>query len=136
MEQRLRFLEQMKNRLETINQENPQFGSVRKPKEKTMPRPLNKMEYITRLKMKLNAWVKELDRWETEAYQVAPNEEYLAQIHKLDLKLSEGFEKLRDLMGTTDENWDGIKQEADILLEDIMSTFDLVRGTAGSGVGH
>ena len=136
MEQRVKFFEQMKDRLETINEENQELGSGGKPEKMKTLRPVSKNEYITRVKARLNAWINELDRWEAEAYQMALDEDYLAQIHKLDQKLSEGYEKLRDLMGTTDESWDGIKKEADILLEDIMSTFDLVRETAGGGLGH
>jgi hypothetical protein len=41
--------------------------------------------------------------------------------------LSEGYEKLRDLMEITDDSWDGIRKEADDLWEDILSLFDRVR---------
>ena len=123
----------MKDRFATIEEESLELESLEKAAEEKPVALTGKHEYLTRVKARLNAWVNELDKWETEATQVDFNEECTAQLAKLDQKLAEGYEKMRDLMGTTDEDWDSTREEADILWEDIMSTFDQVRECAGSG---
>ena len=133
MDQRERYFDQMKDRFDTIEEERVELDSPEKPTEEKPVALTGKHEYLSRVKARLNAWVKELDRWETEATKVDLNEKCTAQLVKLDQKLAEGYEKMRDLMGTTDEDWDSIREEADILWEDIMSTFDQVRECAGSG---
>ena len=137
MERRIRYFEQLKDRFETIKEETVELES-RKDTEDTEKKPvieaIGKQEYIARVKSKLNAWTKELDRWETEASQADLNEECTATMVKLDQRLAEGFEKMRDLVATTDEDWDSIRENAETLWEDIMVTFDQVRHCAGGGV--
>ena len=58
------------------------------------------------------------------------------EVQRLDRKLSEGYEVLRDLMGRTDEGWDGIRKVADTLREDILSLFDHIREWAREEVDY
>jgi hypothetical protein len=133
MDQRSKYLEQMRDRLEAMN-DNTEMRSGKKAEGKTIVIPTRNNEYITRVKTRLDAWVNELDKWKAKAYRSNSDEDYLAQIQKLDLELSEGYEKLKDLIGTTDENWDVIREESEILWEDITSTFDQVREFVGGGL--
>lgn len=134
MERRIRFFEQMRHRLDTINDESSELESEKSDEKKKDLSPSEKQEYIARIKTRLNAWVNELDRWETEAYQVDLDEQCMAQLAKLDQQLAEGFEKMRDLMGTSDEDWHGVHENAETLWEDILATFDKIRLCVGGGM--
>jgi uncharacterized coiled-coil DUF342 family protein len=96
-------------------------------KEKKSRSTVGKQEYISRVKGKLHAWTSEFEKVETRAYEINLDEDCRDEIEKLDRRLSEGCEKLRDLMETTDDSWDGIRKEADALMEDILALFDRVR---------
>lgn len=121
----------MRHRLVTIKDETVDLESKKDDEEGKDLNPTGKNEYTARVKTRLNAWANELDRWETEAYQVDLDEECAAQLAKLDQKLAEGYEKMRDLMGMPDEDWKSIRKDAETLWEDILSTLDEIRRCVG-----
>jgi hypothetical protein len=131
MEQRIKYFEKMKDRFETIDEGTlePAPGKIA-DKEKKADTPVRKEEYIPRVKSRLNAWLCEFAKLETNAYEINLDEDCRYEMEKLDYMLSEGYEKLRDLMEITDDSWDGIRKEADALWEDILTLFDRVRGCA------
>jgi hypothetical protein len=134
MERRIRFFEQMRQRLDTINEEGLDTVKEKIEEKKPSLTTVGKQEYMARVKTRLNAWASELDRWEAEACQVDLNEECLAQLTKLDNQLIEGYEKMRDLMGTADEDWCNIQEDAEKLWEEILLTFDQIRYCVGGGM--
>ena len=134
MERRIKFFEQMRHRLDTINEDGSELESAKGDEKKKVLSPTGKQEYMTRVKTRLNAWASELDRWETEACQADLDEQCVAQLAKLDQQLVEGYEKMRDLMGTSDEAWGSIHEDAEKLWEDILSTFDQIRHCVGGGM--
>jgi len=134
MERRIRFFEQMRQRLDTINEEGPELESAKGEEKKVDLSPAGKQEYMARVKTRLNAWASELDRWETEAHQVDLDEQCMAQLAKLDNQLVEGYEKMRDLMGIPDESWASIQEDAEKLWEEILATFDQIRHCVGGGM--
>jgi len=134
MERRIKFFEQMRQRLDTINEESLEPESGKGEEKKVVLSATGKQEYMTRVKTRLNAWASELDRWETEACQVDLDEQCMAQLTKLDNQLVEGYEKMRDLMGTPDDDWGNIHEDAEKLWEDILSTFDQIRHCVGGGM--
>jgi hypothetical protein len=131
MERRIRFFEQMRHRLETIKDENLELEAKDEGEEKNILMPTGKQDYIVRLKTMLSAWGNELNKWEDEADQVNIDEDCAAHLAKLDQKLAEGYEKMRDILGTTEEDWDGVRKDAETLREDIISTFEQIRRCVG-----
>jgi len=133
----VRFLEQMKKRLETIHEEDLVSESGQDADEDASSlEPMGKNEYIAHVRTRLNAWIKEFDKLEEKAYQAVLDQECQAQIDKLDQRLSEGFERMRDLMATSEEDWDGIKEEAETLWQDILTIFDHVRECVSGESAH
>lgn len=131
MERRIRFFEQMRNRLESMDEETVDLKSREEPVEKKVIQPSGKQEYTANLKQKLTAWANELNKWETEATQVDLDEECAAHLVELDYKLAEGYEKLRDLLCSPDEEWDSVQGNAENLWQEIVSTFDQIRHCVG-----
>jgi hypothetical protein len=131
MERRIRFFEQMRNRLENMDEETVDLKPKEEAVEKMVIKPGGKQEYTANLKQKLAAWSNELDKWETEAYQVDLDEECAARLADLDYKLAEGYEKLRDLLCSPDEEWDSVQKNAEKLWREIVSTFDQIRHCVG-----
>jgi hypothetical protein len=128
MDQRLSYFEQLKNRFEAMDEETSESAPGESTeKEEKSGASVRKEEYIPRVKSRLNAWTSEFDKLETRAFSTNLDEDCRYEIEKLDRMLSEGYEKLRDLMEITDDSWDGIRKEADDLWEDILSLFDRVR---------
>jgi hypothetical protein len=124
----------MRQRLDTINEEGSKLETPREEEKKTDFNPAGKQEYMARVKTRLNAWASELDRWEAEALQVDLDEQCMAQLTKLDQQLVEGYEKMRDLMGTPDSDWGDIHEDAENLWNEILSTFDQIRHCVGGGM--
>jgi hypothetical protein len=131
MERRLKFFEQMRHRLENIDDETVDLKSMAEPEEVKVIEPAGKQEYTARLKTKLVAWATELNKWETEADQVAIDEECADNLARLDLKLAEGYEKMRELLCTTEEEWETVREDAETLWQEIISTFDEIRHCVG-----
>jgi hypothetical protein len=105
MERRLRFFEQMRHRLETIQDESLDLQPRKEDEKKGEPVPASKNEYVDRVKARLGAWTNELDRWETESYKVDLDEECAARLAKLDQRLLEGYEKMRDRASAIGNFW-------------------------------
>ena len=104
------------------------------PVEKKVIQPAGKQEYTSHLKTKLNAWTNELNKWENEATQVDLDEECAARLAELDFKLAEGYEKLREILCSPDEDWDSVREDAENLWQEIVSTFDQIRHCVGEKV--
>jgi hypothetical protein len=132
MERRLKFFEQMRHRLENIEDETVDLISrTEEPEEVKVIEPAGNQEYAARLKTKLTAWATELNKWETEADKVVIDEECADNLARLDLKLAEGYEKMRELLCTTDDEWDTVREDAETLWQEIVSTFDEIRHCVG-----
>ena len=131
MDRRLRFFEQMRHRLDNIEDEIVDIESKSGTEEVRIIEPAGKQEYVVRLKTKLAAWAAELNKWETEAEQVAIDENCAANLARLDIKLGEGYEKMREILCTTDEEWDRVQEDAETLWKEIVTTFDEIRHCVG-----
>lgn len=131
MERRLKFFEQMRHRLENIEDETVDLEIKKEPEEVKVIEPVGKQEYTIRLKTRLAAWATELNKWENEADEVAIDDECAANLARLDLKLAEGYEKMRELLCTTEDQWDSVRDDAESLWREIISTFDEIRHCVG-----
>ena len=134
MERRLNHFDQRNKGLESIKegrvQADPQEGNVEK---KEAVSETEKREYLARMKTRLTAWSSELHNLEKKISEKIFDEECFARMEDLDVKLAQGFEKMRCLMETMDDSWLAGQKEADALLQDIMDTFDQVRDYARGG---
>jgi len=134
MERRIRFFEQMRHRLENIEDETRDLRPEKEDERKKERIPDSKRECVERVRTRLGAWTNELDRWETESYKVDLDEECLARLAKLDQKLVEGYEKMRDIMATPEEDWECVCENAESLWEEIWSTLEQIRFCVGESL--
>lgn len=121
----------MRHRLEHIEEETLDLESGTKPEEVKVIEPMGKQEYTARLKTKLTAGATELNKWENQADQVVIDEECAANLARLDLKLAEGYEKIKELLCTTEDDRESVREDADTLWQEIVTTFDEIRRCVG-----
>ena len=126
MKQRISYFEKLKSGFDEIDGNAPEPApgeGVERGEEAGMP--VRKEEYIPRMKSRLNAWTSEFNKLESKTSGTILDEDCRYEIEKLDCLLSEGYEKLRNLMEITDDSWDRIRKEADSLWADILSLFEI-----------
>jgi hypothetical protein len=128
MQQRIKHSEEMRDRIETMDEgiRGPACGESDE-REKKSTSTISKGEYISRVRRKLHAWISEFEKLQTRAHEIRLDEDWSREVEILDRSLSEGCEKLRDLMERTDDGWESVRKEADVLWDDILSMFDRVR---------
>lgn len=135
MERRIKFFEQMRHRLENIEDETRDLQPEKEEERKKELIPDSKRECVERARSRLQAWTNELDKWEAESYKQADlDEECSAQLEALDQKLVEGYGKLKEIMATSEEDWQGICKNAEDLWEDIWSTLEQIRFCVGESL--
>jgi len=133
MERRLKYFEQMRERLENGKEVSMQVETENETVEEEAPTENEKREYLVKMKTRLHAWSNELHNLESKIAEKIFDEECFARMEELDIKIAQGFEKMRDLMETVDDGWEIGRCEADALLQDIVDTFDQVRDYARGG---
>jgi hypothetical protein len=86
-------------------------------------------QYAAMLKAKLDEWDAEVSELEKNYQRLRSSviEEHADIIDKLDQKISKGREKMREVVGSTDDAWQQIKEDADTILTDIKTNLDSAR---------
>jgi len=132
MERRIKFFDQMRHRLENIEDEMIDLEPDKEDERRKEVIPDSKRECVERARSRLQAWTSELERWETESCKRADiDEECLAQLEVLDHKLVEGYANLKEIMATPDEEWKGVCENAVDLWEEIWATLEQIRHCVG-----
>lgn len=133
MDRRIQYFERMRERLETVKDEHLSLEQEKEKVEKEAPSENGRREYLSRVRSRLNAWAQELNKLEQEIMSTVADEACMARMEELDVKLGEGFEKLRHLTQTVGDGWDVVRDEAEALWAEILETFDEVRDCARGG---
>lgn len=132
MERRVKFFEQMRHRLEIIEDEMLDLEPEKLEERRKEVIPDSKRECVERARSKLQAWTNELERWEAESCKRGDiDEECLANLEALDHKLVEGYANLREIMATPEEEWKGACKNAVDLWEEIWATLEQIRHCVG-----
>jgi chromosome segregation ATPase len=88
-----------------------------------------KENYQQKIQSQLDEWRADIDRLKEKAKKASSEgkQKYQESIDKLELKMTEGRSKLKDLKESTDDAWDSIKEGADSIWDTMKATFSEVK---------
>ena len=86
-------------------------------------------QYAAMLKAKLDEWDSEVSELEKNYQRLKSSviEDHAIIFEKLDKTITKGREKVREVVGSTDDAWHHIKEDADTILADIRTNLDSAR---------
>jgi len=86
-------------------------------------------DYISRMKAKLDDWDAEIDELELNSQRLKSSviDDHQEMIDKLERQMTKGREKVKEIIGSTDESWHLVKESADSLLTYIRTNLDHAR---------
>jgi predicted nucleic acid-binding Zn-ribbon protein len=92
---------------------------------------INRHEYISRMRAKLDDWGSEINELELNSQRLKTSiiDDHQEMIDKLEHQMTKGREKMKEIIGSTDDSWHTIKDSADSLLTDIRTNLDHARKT-------
>jgi chromosome segregation ATPase len=88
-----------------------------------------KEEYQKKIQIQLDEWKADIDRLKEKAKLASADAKlkYKENIDKLEAKMTEGKSKLKDLMESSGDAWDVVKEGADSIWDTMKATFSEVK---------
>jgi len=86
-------------------------------------------EYVEKMRGLIEEWNSDIDVLDDKAQNSGPEQREKASdlIGKLDQKLAEGQETLKNIAGTTDDSWVDLKADAEVIWDSIKETVEETR---------
>jgi chromosome segregation ATPase len=86
-------------------------------------------DYQKKIEAQLNEWRDDIDRLKVKAKAATAEakQKYEESINKLELKMTEGKSKLRDLTDSSEDAWETVKEGADSIWDTMKATFSEVK---------
>jgi predicted nucleic acid-binding Zn-ribbon protein len=87
--------------------------------------------YLSRMKAKLDDWDAEVNELELNSQRLKSSviDDHQKLINELERQMTKGREKMKEIIGSTDDSWHTIKESADSLMADIRINLDNARKT-------
>jgi len=129
--QRTRFLETLRDGLK---EQEKKGGDSRVEEWGTKNKIITEREeYVELMKAQIEEWNTDIDLLEDKSSNSGADLKEKADvlIGKLDQKLAEGQETLKNIAGTTDDSWVDLKADAEVIWKSIKTTVDETRKTLG-----
>ena len=130
-DQRSKFLESLKKGLK---EQEEKGGDSRFEEWETKSKIITEREeYVEHMKTQIEEWNTDIDQLEDKSSNSGADLKEKADvlIGKLDQKLAEGQETLKNIAGTTDDSWVDLKADAEVIWKSIKTTVEETRKTLG-----
>jgi predicted nucleic acid-binding Zn-ribbon protein len=87
--------------------------------------------YLKRMRAKLEDWDAEIGELElnSQRFKSSVIDDHQEMIDKLDQQMTKGREKMKEIIGATDDSWHTIRESTDSLMTDIRTNLDSARKT-------
>ena len=86
-------------------------------------------QYVSQMTTQLDEWDVEVDSLEKKSHQAAKGvvEEHQARVSELEEKIAKGREKMKEIIGSTDEAWHSFKVGTEAVFSDIRNNLETAR---------
>jgi L-lactate utilization protein LutC len=126
MAQRNRFLDQIKEKLDQMQEEKLEAKLEIVQEENEHMSKSNRDEYVQQMKDKLDGINAEIASLESKAAEAGEKvkDKFESRIEKLEMAATEGQERLKEIKGAAHGTWEGLKAGMDTLVHNIGSTIE------------